>query len=365
MGRKIWTRAALLILAVAGLSAAVVSGVSEPIAWRYAHAEAQVLAGVNFRLLHASPEGRKLEGQFRAALGAPLVDSAERLLMSSVYEAGGHRTDLLILSGAYALADLRKVAMNERAQVSQYKGLEIAAPPGARAGDPHLAWLTGRGSGTTVLVGTRPAIQAAADRSQAQLDQLASVNPLFARARALGRDSAIWVTCEGMPYGVGPKSLDAEDIVDGFDIALRVAPDPVLHLQFTTENDDAADAVLTKLRAGGGGSFLLSPWLGALEGQIDGGILSLGAALPPDGVAARVAPVLAAFALPIEAKMEPVRPVAPAPEVRAKVAANVPMTGAPAVVQQPAAPAAPPKPLFVKIQGLDGGVRAIPFPAKP
>ena len=86
-------------------------------------------------------------------------------------------------------------------------------------------------------------------------------------------------------------------------------------------------------------------------------------------VASRVGPLLAAFALPVDFK-----PAAAAPDpglaVRAKVEATVPMTGMPSVTQAAFAapvypPAPPPKKLFVRIEGMDDGVRDIPYSDKP
>ena len=86
-------------------------------------------------------------------------------------------------------------------------------------------------------------------------------------------------------------------------------------------------------------------------------------------VAERVGPLLAAFALPVDVKAVPPA-TDPAFSVRAKVEANVPMTGMPSMNQAvPAAPVYPPVPppkkLFVRIEGMDDGVRDIPYSAKP
>ena len=377
MIKKLISLLAVSAVAAAGAPAGTIVEPSEPMAWRFAHPEAQILAGVDFCKLAETGDGRQIREQFVAALGAPMLAQAERLLLSSVEESSGKRSDVLILSGSFSLAQLRKLAMSEGARMMPYKGLEIAAPAGAAAGDPHLAWITGPGGGTTVLIGTRPAIQAAAERSKALVESLASVNPLFGRARDLGTQYPVWVSCETVPRGFGPKTLDryAEDAadgeMDGFDVGIQVGKTAALNLRIWTTSEATADEVL-KLLQGAVGSpdrFVLSPWLAQLQGAIEDSTLVLGAPMEAGTVAGRVGPLLAAFALPVNLK-----PAAPAPDpglaVRVNVEASVPMTGMPSVTQAASAapvypPAPPPKKLFVRIEGMDDGVRAIPYSDKP
>ena len=376
-------RGLIALLAVsAGVSAGATIGASEPMAWRFAHPEAQILAGVDFRRLAETADGRQIRDQFAAALGAPVLEQAERLLLSSVVEASGKRSDVLILSGSFSLPQLRKMAMGEGARMAPYKGLEIAAPSGAAAGDPHLAWMSGPGGGTTVLIGTRPAIQAAAERSKAQVESLASVNPLFARARDLGAKYPVWVSCETVPLGFGPKALDrfSEEAeggdlgyMDGFDVGVQVGKTADLNMWIWTTSEATAEAVLKQLQGAVGGQekFILSSWLPQMQGSIEASTLVLGAPMAAGTVAERVGPMLAAFALPVDVKAPvPVPAVDPRLAVRIKVESNVPMTGMAAMSQAapplvPAAPPPPPKKMFVRIEGMDDGVKDIPYTAKP
>lgn len=382
--RKIRGLVALIALSASAMVAATI-GASEPMAWRFAHPEAQVLAGVDFRRLAETPDGKQIRAQFAAALGGPLLEQAERLLMSSVVDSGGKRSDVLILSGTFSLAQLRRMAMQEGAKMVAYKGLEIAAPAGAKAADPHLAWITGPGGGTTVLIGTRPAIQAAAERSKAQVESLASVNPLFARARDLSGEYPVWVSCDSVPQGFGPKSFDqfaANDQPDagqleGFDVGVAVAKSPGVHMWVWTTNEATSVEALKRLQASAGSKerFVLSSWLADLKGGLDGNAMVMAAPLVTGKVASRVGPLLAAFALPVDVKPEEAR-TEPALAIRAKVESNVPMTGvakfvaaaAPAAVAPPVAVPPrpePPKKLFVRIEGLDEGMKDIPYTAKP
>lgn len=362
---------ALLAISVSGAAAATVGAV-EPAAWRFAHPEAQIVAGVDFRKLLESPTGKQVREQFSSALGAPLLEQAERMLLSSVVDASGRRSDILILSGSFSLAHLRKMAMREGAQMVPFKGLEIAAPPGATAADPHLAWVTGPGSGTTVLIGTRPAIQAAGERGRLQLDSMASINDLFARAHEMAAQYPIWIACEAAPRGFGPSGLDQMEL-DGFDVAVQTANGGAVNLWFWTEGEKAAGDVLRRLQAAtlAREPFLLSAWLPEMGSGIEEGTLVLRTTTPGAASAARVGALLAAFALPVDVK-------APAPassgpalgEVRAKVAATVPVTGLTTVqgasTMPVAAPAqAAPQRLFVRIEGLDEGVKDIPYTPKP
>jgi hypothetical protein len=415
------TLMALLALAAGVNEAATVAG-SEPMAWRFAHPEAQILAGVDFRKLSETADGKQIREQFAAALGAPLLEQAERLLLSSVMESNGRRSDILILSGSFSLPQLRRMAMKEGAKMLPYKGLEIAAPPGAAAGDAHLAWITGPGGGTTVLIGTRPAIQSAGERSKAQVGAMALVNPLFARGRDLASQYPVWVSCETVPAGFGPKELDAltersEELdlaaVEGFDLGVQAGRTPDLNLWLWTGSEATAEAALRLLQAGVSGmeKYVLSPWMRELKGSIEDGTLVLGAAITPGTVAERVGPLLAAFALPVDVRA-PALPKAAEPQmaVRVRVDATVPMTGVAMVNEttmaaiptaRPSAPIAPlpmtaaalarppvlerapaavemaktpvpavaievaPKKLFIRVEGLDDGTKDIPYTVKP
>lgn len=361
--------AAITLSLTAWAAPATTNTKSEPQAWRFAHADAQILAGVDFRALAATETGRSLRDRFGATLGPALLDQADRMLMSSVLDPKGRRSDIVILSGTFSLANLRKMATTEGAKVVSFKGVEIAAPPGSTAADPHLAWVAGAGDQTTLLIGNRPAIQAAAERARTnRLESLAQGNRLFDRAQELSPTFPVWVSCDTVPAGFAPKAVDAlldndeeNSAVDGMDLGIRAGATADVNLWIWANSEDAADKILGHLTASVGSkdSFVLSPWLQELKGQIEGSTLALGAPVPPADIARRVAPMLAAFALPLS--VQAVAPM-PAPAIRAKVEANVPATGLPVVeAAKPAEPPPPPKKLFVRIEGLDDGAKEIPY----
>lgn len=354
---------------LAGWAAARATDQSEPQSWRFAHGDAQILAGVDFRALAATETGRSLRDRFGATLGPALLDQADRMLMSSVLDPKGRRSDIVILSGAFSVASLRKMATTEGARIVAFKGVEIAAPPGSTAADPHLAWLASGGDGTTLLIGTRPAIQAAAERAKtSRLESLAQANRLFGRAQELSPAFPIWVSCDTIPGGFAPRAIDAlldgdDDTaaIDGMDLGIRTGVTADVNLWIWANTEEIAEKVLGHLTESvvSKESFVLAPWLKELKGQIEGSTLALGAPVPPADIAHRVAPLLAAFALPIS-----VQATAPAPAIRSKVGANVPVTGLPAEAAKAAEPPPPPKKLFVRIEGLDDGAKEIPYAAK-
>lgn len=359
---------ATIALSLTAWTAATTSTKSEPQSWRFAHSDAQILAGVDFRALATTETGRSLRDRFGATLGRGLLDQADRMLMSSVLDPKGRRSDIVILSGAFSLANLRKMATSEGAKVVSFKGVEIAAPPGSTAADPHLAWVVSAGDGTTLLIGNRPAIQAAAERAKTnRLESLAQGNRLFERAQELSPSFPVWVSCDTVPAGFAPKAVDAlldsdeeNSAVDGMDLGIRAGATADVNLWIWANTEEVADQVLGHLTASVGSkdSFVLAPWLKELKGQIEGSTLALGAPVPAADIAQRVAPLLTAFALPVS--VQAAAPM-PAPAVRAKVEANVPVTGLPAEAPKSAAPPPPPKKLVVRIAGLDDGDKEIPY----
>jgi hypothetical protein len=333
----------LLLLSAAGLSAAPALPLPLPPAWRLAHPDAQILAGVDFTRLAASKQGAALAARFSAALGADLVARAQSMLLSSSFDAGGRRSDLLVLTGAFELAGLRKLAAAEGAKVASYKGVEIAAPPGASMSDPHLAWI----DGATLLIGTRPAIVAAADRLRAQVPDLGAVNALFTRGADLSASFPVWVACDTLPQGLGPASLDAlldaEGGIEGLDLSFSLEESAALNFWLWTGSPDSAQSALASFQSAAtdaSATFLLRPFLASLRGSIEGTTLNLGAALPADSASAHIAPLLSSLGLPL-ASASPAQPPAPKP-VRTE-------------------PPSPPRPLFVRIQGLESGAVQIPF----
>lgn len=336
-----------LAFLIAGAIPAVAAPASlptvEPPAWRLAHPDAQILAGVDFQSLSTTSTGAALAKRFAAALGADLVDRAQSLLLSSSIDTRGRRSDLLLLSGNFELSRLRKLATTEGAKVTSYKGVEIAAPPGANMGDPHLAWI----DGSTVLIGNRPVIIAAADRAKAQLSGMAAINPLFSRAGDLAATFPVWVACDTLPEGLAPAALDAllddADGIQGIDLAFGIAGNVDLNFWIWTGSELAAESALKGIQSAAAdprAKFLLRPFLAGGSAELEGSTLVLGASLPAGQAVSRIAPLLAAFAFPIAAA----EPAPAAPAVPAK-----------------SEPPPPPKKLFVRIEGLDTGAISIPF----
>lgn len=114
----------MALIALSGAMGAATLGTSEPMARRFAHPEAQVLAGWT----SAGWPRRPMASRFAPSSRRRWVDHRRirrsRLLMSSVVDSGGKRSDVLILSGSFSLAQLRKMAMHEGAKMVPYKGLE-------------------------------------------------------------------------------------------------------------------------------------------------------------------------------------------------------------------------------------------------
>ena len=60
MSKKLISLLAVSAVAAAGAPAGTIIGPSEPMAWRFAHPEAQILAGVDFRKLAETGDGRQI-----------------------------------------------------------------------------------------------------------------------------------------------------------------------------------------------------------------------------------------------------------------------------------------------------------------
>src|SRR6185295_15875006 len=158
-----------------------------------------------------------------------------------------------------------------------------------------------------------------------------------------------WVACDTVPQGFGPKALDGlteGEEIQGLDMGVNLSKSPDVNFWVWTSGEETATSVLKTLQVGVNGkeSFVLSPLLTQLKSGLEGGTLVLAAPLTAGTAAAKVGPVLAAFALPVDTKVQ--APV-PAIAIRAKVEAGPAVVAAPVVLS---ALPPPPKKLFIRIE---------------
>jgi hypothetical protein len=314
----------------------------EPSAWRFAHPDAQILAGADLFRLGQSPLGEKLRHRFLAAMGPDLSRHVQRLLVSTAFLPDGKADSILILSGPLDAGRIKQMAVNGQATLKTYKGIEVILPPGGAAEETHFAIIDAQ----TALLGNRLSVTAAIDRSHHPPRHLSESNLLFARALDLIHEAEVWALTGELPAGFGPGSWDAKSSVElvlnvnqKADLSIGIAlPDPgqVESAQRALDADRSRQPPPT---------YVLSSWLPRLASLRQAGGIVLSGHLEESALVEKFPALATAVGLPV------------------KQAASEQKREPAAVLPQPAAPPEPPA-LKIRIEGLENGTIEIPYSPK-
>ncbi len=328
----------------------------EPSAWRFAHADAQILAGADLLRLGQHPLGEKLRQQFLAAMGPELSRHVQRLLVSTAFGGDGIADSVLVLSGPLDAGRIKQMADRGHAMIKAYKGVEVILPPSGSPHEVHFAIVDAE----TALLGTRSAVTAAIDRSKTSTGALGRRTSLFGRALELAAEAEVWVLTDDLPAGFAPTAWDGVSGTQsaGLELALKVGANVGLAVGFRIEEaavlDAAIKAIETERFGKRSGVYALAPWLPRLAADRQSTGLVLSAQLNQTEVLEEFPALAALLGLPIQ-------PFAPKPVLdHLKVATlrRIPAEPLPIAVK-------PPPPLRVRIEGLDTGTLEIPYESKP
>lgn len=314
----------------------------EPSAWRFAHPDAQILAGADLFRLGQSPLGEKLRQRFLAAMGPELSRHVQRLLVSTAFSPDGSADSILILSGPLNAARIRQMAAQGQAPIKNYKGVQVILPPSGSPEETHFAIVDSQ----TALLGTRLGVAGAIDRSFRTPRPHGETNPLFSRALDLSSEAEVWVLTDELPSGLGPASWDSKA---GLELVLTVKQDAGLAIGLALPDPSQVDAALQALEtdrfAKPPAKYVLASWLPKLASLRQASGLVLSGQLSEPGTLEDFPTLAAALGLPI-------KPVTPQPQL--EITTQRPSPG----------PPAEPPPLRVRIEGLDDGPLEIPYQTK-
>ena len=325
---------------------------SEPSAWRFAHPDAQILAGADLFRLGQNPLGEKLRQQFLAAMGPELSRHVQRVLVSTAFAADGSADTVLILSGPLDAARIKQMAGKGNAQIKAYKGIDVILPPSGSPLEVHFAIVDSQ----TALLGTRAGVTAAIDRNRASNIPPAQRSALFGRALELATDAEVWVLTDDLPAGFAPTSWEQlrGTQTAGVELVLKVGTEIGLAIGFDLDQPEVLEAALLaieKERFGArSGNYALAPWLKKLATARHSAGLVLSGQLS-EAEALEEFPALAAIlGLPIKS-------AEPKPTQLVSTLRRIPDE------PLPVAPAPPPQ-LRVRIEGLETGTLEIPYQSK-
>ena len=245
---KLWLFLAPAMLQTMPLQAAAAS-ISEPSYWRYAHSDAKVLAGLEWKRMAKTPAGVALRAMAGSAdipglSATDLLDQIDRVLISSPGGANAKLNKqaplLIVATGRFDLPKFRKLAVSEAATIRPYKTAEFIYPPGYNAADSIVALIDSQ----TILIGEKSVVVAAIDKARTVSGPLSAFNRLFARASVSAGQHDLWMIASVSPsefYTVqGPQTPFLSDILsadmavdfhDGLGLGFRLATKSVQSAQ--------------------------------------------------------------------------------------------------------------------------------------
>lgn len=168
---------ALCFMCVIPLLNAQLAETAEPSYWRFAHRDAQLVAGLNWK---ASQQGTAPDSLWRA-MGATL-GHVEKFLITSPSTADRFKEAgqaLIIVSGQFDLTLMKKAAAADGAVATTFKGVTLLGPAKIDDDTILIAWV----DPTVTLVGTKAVIAEALERGeQPRNGPLSEKNELFGTA---------------------------------------------------------------------------------------------------------------------------------------------------------------------------------------
>ncbi len=348
--------------------------------YRFAFPQSEMLMGIDVKWLMKSPLGQSMRKELSGSLGElkafeGFMDQIDSVHLS-VVSKGPKSSDLLVLvEGRFELDKLKALGALQGLKPQQWGKVMVLVPPAAKSRPtpgkkasftpaqfkmdpsntrPAFALLDAK----RVVIGEEAPLRVALERIETGLTPQA--NPLFDRARDLEAANDVWLVGNtnalNLNGATAPKSNDPMSQlatqVRGIALGLAVRRNVSLDLQLQTTTPKAATQILD-LAKGGIALAKMQPTSGepfpvdidkVLNMSAAGNVVKLNISMEQ----ADIDRIMASKLNPLNSGKPPVVSSAtPAP------------AAAPAVAEQPAAPAAPVR-KTVMIYGLPGGPKEVP-----
>ena len=373
---KIW-----LFLAPAILQAAAVS-ISEPSYWRYAHSDAKVLAGVEWKRMARTPAGVALRAMAASAeipglSVVDLLDQIDRLLISSPGGANAKLNKqaplLIVATGRFDLPMFRQLAVKEKASIKPYKNADFIYPPGYTPLDSIVALIDSQ----TILIGEKPVVVAAIDKARTVAGPLSSFNRLFARATLAAGQHDLWMSSSVSPAelysGTGPQVAFLNDVT-GAELAIDLHDGLGLGFRLATKSVDSAQGLAGMMKTmlsmaasqtttqDAQANADMQQILQTLDIRTESSDVKISMKIDKAGMEKSIQQAMAAAAKPkAPIDLGGFKPSQQA-SIRPVFRVDVVELARPIEVQpQPVPPPPPLRKLVIRIEGLDGGIREIPY----
>ena len=344
----------------------------EPSYWRFAHRDAQLVAGLNWK---ASQQGTAPDSLWRAM--SETLGHVEKFFITSsstVERFTEPGQALIIVNGRFDLGLMKKAAAKDGASATAFKGVTLLGPSKIDEDTILIAYV----DPTVALVGTKAVITEALERGEQQRNgPLSEKNELFGTAMDMSNLNDLYVVTnvsdanrndsKSPLFGLNAYAAGYK-LADGIQLSM--------HINATTEEkvketSKRLGAILNQMNVYFPGLLPVKPglaaqvFLGNMKMAMEESDLhawsqvtsaQLLALRKKDlAIVAAAKPAAARIALEKSLIQLEKPPKEAMPEIKAIIAASAPMT--PPILTPPPVR----KQKIVRIEGLDDGLREIPY----
>lgn len=355
-------RTTLLLTAL--LAPMLARGQSEPALWRFIYPNAKAVISIDWGRIRESQTGAMIReqwlspGAMPAVPGIELADDIDRVLISS---PGNPAADddaaegplLIAIHGHFDPAKVRQVFARSGAKPQSYNSFQVYRPRGAQAKDVASVLFDSE----TILYGDAPSIFATLDRNQfgPPLSQpVPAPRSLMARAAEMDATYDVWAIMDATEimssdtiaaiFQGGELASEAQ----GFEAGVNLRMGLVADVTFRFSSDDTAKRMTAEL------THLMNV---AANKSTDAQARNIAKKVKfgLDGSAMKIS-----LRLTQQEFEKTAQALAASQQRSAQVAGNRPavMNSKPAVADRAPTPT---KPAVIRIEGLDGGERDIPY----
>jgi hypothetical protein len=347
---------AFALLAAAGIARAQ----SAPALWRFVDPNSQAVIGIDWARVRQSPAGEMIRDQWvpRGTLagfpGLELLNSVERFLISSpLPDSGADGPDapvLIAIQGRFDAAEVHGLFARSRANVQAYNSFQVYRPRDGQ--HRNMAYVSF--DAQTILYGDAPSVFAALDRNRFPQPQTeAAPGSMAARAAALDAKYQIWAIVDANEllandsfaalFGASQWAGSAQGIEAGLNLGSGLDAD--FTVRFSSEDMAkrvnaellrAVDLAAKDRRAGSETQDIVK----GLRSSVEGNATRINLHLNPQELKG----LGEAFAAGVQRGSD-----------------SLASAAKPGTNPVAAPPAKPSKPAVIRIEGLDGGPREIPY----
>ncbi|HEV2689450.1 MAG TPA: hypothetical protein VGV35_12890 [Bryobacteraceae bacterium] len=344
--------AALVLFGALLLAPEIASGQTDPTLWRFIHTNPKALISIDWRRLSHSNAGAILREKWIDANGASIpgiefLDDVDRFVISSPGRDPADQTSeppmLIVARGRFDTAKVRHALVAHGAKPQMFNAIQVYRPQGKGSKDMAFVVLDAQ----TILIGDARSVFQSLDQNRTPE---VAASPLSARAAELDSNYDVWAIIQGSGAMAGNRltelfsggALGAEPQVLEAGVSVRNGLIADIHLLLPTEESaksmvsELSQIIKTVSKDKASDPSILE-MVKKLKVSSDGAIAKINLHLTPQELEKSARAFAASHKPPAAAAVADIRPVLPA---------------SPTPKQEKS---------VIRIEGLDEGIREIPY----